>query len=114
MKRFCSLKPYFIFLLISIKTTYKPINGGFIRQAAEYIDPAAGFANGINFWWSWCMIIPSEITAGISVLQFWPQTNVIPLAGWITILLVIIIAANIFEVKLYGEVEFWMVVNCIN
>lgn len=55
------------------------------------------------------MIIPAEITAAISVLKFWPSTDVIPLAAWITIFLVIMVAANVFEVKLYGEVEFWMV-----
>ena len=33
-------------------TTYKPIHGGFIRQSMEYVDPAFGFAIGINFWFS--------------------------------------------------------------
>lgn len=33
-------------------TTYKPIHGGFIRQCAEYVDPAFGFAIGVNFWFA--------------------------------------------------------------
>ena len=33
-------------------TVFKPINGGFIRQAAEYVDPAFGFALGVNFWFA--------------------------------------------------------------
>lgn len=33
-------------------TAYKPVHGGFIRQCAEYVDPAFGFAEGINFWFS--------------------------------------------------------------
>lgn len=53
------------------------------------------------------MVIPAEITAAISVLQFWPQTEIIPLAAWITIILVILILMNVFEVKLYGEIEFY-------
>jgi amino acid transporter len=32
--------------------TYKPVHGGFIRQCAEYVDPAFGFAIGINFWFA--------------------------------------------------------------
>ena len=31
-------------------TTYRPVHGGFIRQAAEYVDPALAFAEGMNFW----------------------------------------------------------------
>lgn len=33
-------------------TTYKPVHGGFIRQCIEYVDPAFGFAIGINFWFA--------------------------------------------------------------
>lgn len=33
-------------------TTYKPVHGGFIRQCIEYIDPAWGFAIGMNFWFA--------------------------------------------------------------
>lgn len=33
-------------------TTYKPVHGGFIRQCIEYVDPAWGFAIGVNFWFA--------------------------------------------------------------
>lgn len=89
--------------------TYKPVHGGFIRQCIEYIDPALGFAIRMNFSFavsklpkkvkfifahtklvSWVMIIPAEFTTAVSVLRFWPETNVIPLAAYITIFLVFI------------------------
>ncbi|OGE53487.1 hypothetical protein PENARI_c007G10449 [Penicillium arizonense] len=89
-------------------TTYKPIHGGFIRQCAEYVDPAFGFAIGVNFWFAWVMIIPAEITAAISVLKYWPETDVIPLAAYITIFLVVIAAANMFHVRVYGYIEYYM------
>lgn len=54
------------------------------------------------------MIIPAEITAAISVLKFWPETNVVPLAAYITIFLVVLVAANVFPVKIYGAVEYCM------
>lgn len=31
---------------------YKPVHGGFIRTCIEYVDPAFGFAVGINFWFA--------------------------------------------------------------
>ncbi|KAJ5394594.1 uncharacterized protein N7487_012235 [Penicillium crustosum] len=95
-------------------TTYKPIHGGFIRQCAEYVDPAFGFAIGVNFWFAWVMIIPAEITAAISVLRYWPETDVIPLAGFITIFLVVFALANMFHVRVYGYIEYYMsFVKCI-
>ncbi|KAJ5501057.1 hypothetical protein N7527_012178 [Penicillium freii] len=95
-------------------TTYKPIHGGFIRQCAEYVDPAFGFAIGVNFWFAWVMIIPAEITAAISVLKYWPQTDVIPLAGFITIFLVVFALANMFQVRVYGYIEYYMsFVKCV-
>ena len=54
------------------------------------------------------MIIPSEITAAISVLKFWPATDVVPLAAYITLFLVVLVAANVFPVKFYGHIEYWM------
>jgi amino acid transporter len=54
------------------------------------------------------MIIPAEITAAISVLKYWPETDVIPLAAYITIFLVVIAAANMFHVRVYGYIEYYM------
>ncbi|OMP85440.1 putative amino-acid permease meu22 [Diplodia seriata] len=93
---------YVMYTSIGEMTAYKPVHGGFTRQAGEYVDPALGFAIGINFW-----IIPAEITACISVLHYWETSYKVPLAAWITIFLVIIVFVNIWPVKLYGEVEFW-------
>lgn len=54
------------------------------------------------------MIIPAEITAAISVLQFWPETNSVPLAAYITIFFAAITLGNIFHVKIYGYIEYYM------
>ncbi|KAL2802183.1 amino acid permease/ SLC12A domain-containing protein [Aspergillus granulosus] len=89
-------------------TAYMPVHGGFIRQCSEFVDPAFGFAIGINFWFAWVMIIPAEITAAVSVLQFWPETNAIPLAAYITICIVVMGIANMFHVKIYGYIEYYM------
>ncbi|OJJ82336.1 uncharacterized protein ASPGLDRAFT_152927 [Aspergillus glaucus CBS 516.65] len=99
---------YLQFTSIGEMTTYKPVHGGFIRQCVEYVEPAFGFAIGINFWFSWVICIPAEITAAVSVLEFWPQTTSVPLAAYITIFLVAISLANVFGVRLYGHVEYTM------
>ncbi|GKZ95841.1 hypothetical protein AnigIFM59636_009850 [Aspergillus niger] len=99
---------YLQYTSIGEMTTFKPVHGGFIRQCIEYVEPAFGFAVGINFWFSWVICIPAEITAAVSVLEFWPATEVVPLAAYITIFLVVIAAANCFGVRIYGHVEYIM------
>lgn len=47
-----SMIVYLQFTSIGEMTTYKPVHGGFIRQCIEYVEPAFGFAVGINFWFS--------------------------------------------------------------
>lgn len=96
------------YVSIGEMTTYRPVHGGFIRQCAEYVDPAFGFAEGINFWFQWVMIIPAEVTACITVLKFWPATDVVPLAAYITLFLAIMAFFNLFTVKVYGYAEYWM------
>lgn len=41
---------YLQYVSIGEMTSYRPVHGGFIRQYSEYVDPAMGFAGGINFW----------------------------------------------------------------
>ncbi|KAL2872407.1 amino acid permease/ SLC12A domain-containing protein [Aspergillus lucknowensis] len=95
-------------------TTYMPVHGGFIRQCSEFVDPAFGFAIGINFWFAWVMIIPAEITAAVSVLRFWETTDALPLAAYITIFLATLALANVFHVRIYGYIEYYMsFVKCV-
>ncbi|KAI7488804.1 hypothetical protein KC351_g1746 [Hortaea werneckii] len=89
-------------------TAYRPVHGGFIRQEAEYVDRAFGFATGINFWFEWVMIIPAEITAAVSVLQFWPATQAVPLAAYITMFLAVMVIGNVFNIRIYGHIEYVM------
>ncbi|KXT15893.1 hypothetical protein AC579_5536 [Pseudocercospora musae] len=53
------------------------------------------------------MTIPAEITAAISVLQFWPEMNVVPLAAYITSFLAVMVLGSIFPVRIYGHNEYW-------
>lgn len=54
------------------------------------------------------MIIPAEITACISVLKFWPASDVVPTAAYISIFLVVTCLPNIFPVKFYGHIEYYL------
>jgi Amino acid transporters len=53
-------------------------------------------------------------TAAISVLKYWPQTDVIPLAGFITMFLLVSALTNMFHVRGYGYIEYYTsFVKCV-
>lgn len=63
------------------------------------------FITGWLYWINWTIVIIVELLAAGSFLQFWFPS--IPL--WILSLIcaTVIIAINLFDVKYYGELEFW-------
>ncbi|BGP54424.1 hypothetical protein JCM8202v2_002002 [Rhodotorula sphaerocarpa] len=86
-------------------TTLYPVSGAFTHYTARFVDPALGFALGWNYWYSYAITLPTEITAAALVIQFWNDS--INVAVWITIFLVVICSFNFFGVRWYGEAEFW-------
>ncbi|TNY20830.1 amino acid permease/ SLC12A domain-containing protein [Rhodotorula diobovata] len=86
-------------------TTLYPVSGSFVHYSARFVDPALGFALGWNYWYSYAITLPTEITAAALVIQFWNKD--INVAVWITIFYVVICSFNFFGVRAYGEAEFW-------
>ncbi|GAA5948850.1 hypothetical protein JCM21900_003448 [Sporobolomyces salmonicolor] len=86
-------------------TTLYPVSGAFTHYSARFVDPAVGFALGWNYWYSYAITLPTEITAAALVIQFWRDD--INVAVWITVFLVVIISFNFLGVRAYGEAEFW-------
>lgn len=68
---------FYCFLLATVNncmaemSVYMPVSGGFIRMASTWVDPAAGFMAGYNFFLYEAILIPFEITALNLVLTFW-------------------------------------------
>lgn len=48
-----------------------PLNGGIVRYAEEFFDPAMSFANGWNLVYSYLTSIPAEIVAAAVLVEFW-------------------------------------------
>ncbi|KIY65293.1 general amino acid permease AGP2 [Cylindrobasidium torrendii FP15055 ss-10] len=91
---------------LSEMVTWIPISSPFVRFADRFVDPALGFAAGINFFVFEAAMIPYEIVAFTVVLQFW--TDQIPVVGAIFFVLFFYSVLNIFAVRFYGESEFWL------
>lgn len=54
------------------------------------------------------MVVPTQLTACALVLQYWvPRERVNP-GVFIAVFLVVIVLINMFGVRFFGELEFWM------
>ncbi|KAJ5929382.1 hypothetical protein N7454_007230 [Penicillium verhagenii] len=85
--------------------TYLPIPGAFTAYATRFVDPSLGFAMGWIYWFSWASTFALELTATGLIIQFWDSN--IPIAIFIAVFWVLIIAFNMLPVSFYGELEFW-------
>ncbi|EDK36227.1 hypothetical protein PGUG_00325 [Meyerozyma guilliermondii ATCC 6260] len=87
--------------------TLIPVSGSFTQFVTRWCSPALGAANGYNYCFSWCITFALEVSVvGQIINSSWP--NPVPLAAWVAIFFVILTAANLFPVKYYGEIEFWV------
>jgi amino acid transporter len=81
-----------------------PVTGSFVRHAEFVVDPAFGFAIGLNIVYGNLLSVPAEISAICVLFQYWTDLNS---AVFICIFIFITFAVGISFVGIYGEVEFW-------
>lgn len=86
--------------------TFLPVSGAFASYAARLVDPSLGFAMGWIYWFSWASTFALELTATGMIIQYWE--NSVPIAVFIAVFWVVIIALNMMPVSYYGEAEFWL------
>lgn len=84
---------------------YIPNSGAFQHYGTRFIDESFGFALGINYYLQWAFSIPSEVSAGTFVIQYWAPH--VPAWVWCFVIIFPIFAVQMFNVKVYGEVEYW-------
>ncbi|MEU9128536.1 amino acid permease [Kitasatospora sp. NPDC048540] len=85
--------------------TYRPVSGSFAEYAREFLGPFAGYVTGWTYWLFWVVTGMAETTAAAVYVRFWAPG--IPQWASALVFLVILYAANLISVKLFGEIEFW-------
>ncbi|CAG8244277.1 unnamed protein product [Penicillium salamii] len=80
-----------------------PLPAAFVQWSTVFISPAAGFALGWGYWFSYWITIANELQGVVTVLNYW--TDAVPAAGWISIFWVVIILINVWAVRFFAEVE---------
>ncbi|KAL4763815.1 amino acid permease-domain-containing protein [Aspergillus foveolatus] len=99
---------------------YIPMKKGFSGYASRYAHLALGlgapfiylraeFATGWNYFFSYAIAIPTNLTAAGLIIHYWrPDLNV---GIWITVFGVAVILLNVTHINDFGESEF--ILSCI-
>jgi amino acid transporter, AAT family len=96
---------FFIMRALGELLTYRPVAGSFATYAEEFCGPLPGFVTGWSYWFAWVVTVMAEITAiGIYVGYWLPGVP-----QWLPslIALLVLYAANLLAVRVFGELEFW-------
>jgi aromatic amino acid transport protein AroP len=83
----------------------EPVAGSFSYFANKYCGHLAGFLSGWNYWVLYVLVSMAELSAvGIYVQFWWPGVPT-----WTSALafFLVINAISLFNVKAFGEMEFW-------
>ncbi|KAI8897997.1 amino acid permease/ SLC12A domain-containing protein [Globomyces pollinis-pini] len=86
--------------------TMIPVTGSFNEYAARFHSPALGFTSGWAYWFNWAMTLPIELQACGMFLAYWFPN--VPQIWFYMIVLVSLLLINLFTVKGFGEVEYWL------
>lgn len=97
---------YFLMTSLGEMSTFKPSSGSFCDYSSQYVGKSFGFAMSYNYWLNWAITIAAEISAASLVMSYWfPHLN--PIYFSLAFFIMIFIA-NLFSVKVYGEIEYWL------
>lgn len=97
---------YFLMTSLGEMSTYKPSSGSFCDYSSIYVGKSFGFAMSYNYWLNWAITIAAELSAAALIMSYWfPHVN--PVYFSLAFFIMIFIA-NIFSVKVYGEIEYWL------
>ncbi|WP_286737508.1 amino acid permease, partial [Kocuria sp. UBA1838] len=83
-----------------------PVSGSFGQYAGRYLGPLAGFITGWTFVFEMAIVALADVTAFGIYMQFWfPDT---PQWIWVLAIVLLITGLNLLNVKVFGELEFWL------
>jgi lysine-specific permease len=97
---------YFLMASLGEIAAHNPVTGTFCEYAGKYVDPALGFSTGWSYWFNWAITIATEVIAAAFIMQYWyPDSSILLWSGAFFLL---VLCLNLFSVRVYGEVEYWL------
>lgn len=97
---------YFLMTSLGEMSAFKPTSGTFCEYSSLYVSKSFGVAVGYNYWLNWAITIAAEISAASLIMSYWfPHINNVIFS---LLFFIIIFLCNIFSVRVYGEIEYFM------
>ena len=107
----CGLFGYLILRSLGEMIIYRPSSGSFVSYTREFWGEKAAYTAGWLYWFNWAMTAVADATAIAIYIQwfkqYWPAIGDIPQWVYALAVVVLVVAANLVSVKLFGEMEFW-------
>jgi L-asparagine transporter-like permease len=82
-----------------------PAAGSFGVYADLYLNPWAGFIARYGYWCSVVIAIGAEVVAAGTYMRIWYPH--VPVAAWMVVFGLFLLAVNLFSVGHYGTFEYW-------
>lgn len=95
-----------VMFMLGEMATKHPDSGSFSTYAGNYLGEWAGYSVGWLYWCMWMITIALEaLLLGDIIHDFLPP---ISLAVGTFAIFLVVMAMNIYSVKLFGELEYWL------
>ncbi|MFD0543972.1 amino acid permease [Streptomyces mexicanus] len=83
-----------------------PCAGSFGEYATKHLGPLAGFVTGWTYAFEMVIVCLADVTAFGVYMGFWFPD--VPRWIWVLAVVLVVGAMNLFSVKVFGELEFWL------
>jgi histidine transporter len=97
---------YMVMRALGEMAVHNPVPGSFSQYAGDYLGPMAGFLTGWTYVLEMIIVCLADITAFGIYMGFWFPD--VPHWIWVLGIVLIISALNLCNVKVFGEMEFWL------
>ncbi|KAL7663834.1 Amino acid permease/ SLC12A domain-containing protein [[Candida] zeylanoides] len=90
--------------------TFVSVVDGVSGLSSRFVDDSFGFAVGWLYFFSFAFGLTGEIVASVIMLSYYPDLKILEnkasCAGFVTLFLLLILASNSIDVRVFGEVEY--------
>jgi histidine transporter len=97
---------YLVMRALGEMAVHNPVSGSFGQYANDYLGPLAGFLTGWTYVLEIIIVCLADITAFGIYMGFWFPD--VPHWIWVLGIVLFICALNLCNVKVFGELEFWL------
>lgn len=103
----CGVFVFLILRALGELVLHRPSSGSFVSYAREFYGEKAAYVAGWLYFLNWAFTSIVDVTAIALYMKFWGAFSDAPQWLIALIALVVVLAANLVSVKLFGELEFW-------